>query len=50
MSIATEAVDELKTMLWPAPQPDEDVSLAPLPVTDFGRKPGWWVAELSELA
>ena len=49
MSIATEALDEVKTMLEPAPQPGEDRSSAPLPVTVLGRKPGWQVVDLGEL-
>ena len=49
MSIATDALDEVKTMLEPAPQPGEDRSPAPLPVTVLGRKPGWRVVDLSEL-
>jgi len=49
VSIATDAIDEVKTMLEPAPQPGEDRSPAPLPVTVLGREPGWRVVDLREL-
>jgi lipopolysaccharide transport system permease protein len=49
VSIATDALEEVKTVLEPAPQPAEDRLPAPLPLTEFARKPGWWVVELREL-
>ncbi len=49
MSTATDVLDEVKTMLELAPQPGEDRSPAPLPVTVLERKPGWRVVDLGEL-
>ena len=49
MSIAKSALDEVKTMLEPAPQPGEDRSPAPWSVTVLVRKPGWRVVDRSEL-
>ena len=49
MSTATELPNEVKTILELAPQPGEDRSPVPLPVTVLERRPGWRVVDLGEL-
>jgi lipopolysaccharide transport system permease protein len=49
VSTATDATDEVKTMLELAAQPGEKRSPVPLSVTILERKPGWRVVDLGEL-
>ncbi len=49
MSTTTDVPGKVKTMLELAPQPGEDRSPAPLPLTVLERKPGWRVVDLGEL-